>query len=320
MDQPFSRIDRVTVFGGATIDRIAETAAPPVMGASNPGRARRLPGGVGFNVAAILARLGVAARLVTRVGADPDGEAIIAACAAAGVDTSGIGVSADKPTAGYHAAFDNRGELIIGIADMDVCAELTPAAVGPATASGGDDFWVVDANLPAETLAVLVEQAVAAGTPVAALAVSPAKAVRLAPLLDRLTFLFANRREAAALAGQDPNRASSATALAAELSRTRMTRIVVTAGGEPVIAARAGETRSFLPLKTDIAAVNGAGDSFAAGTIAAMAERRSLNDAIRSGLAAAALTIEHGSVAAAPFKPGALSARIAAGPSNKGLP
>ncbi len=314
MDQPFSRIDRVTVFGGATIDRIAETAAPPVMGASNPGHSRRLPGGVGYNVAAIIARLGIAARLVTRIGADPDGEAIIAACAAAGVDTAGIGVSADKPTAGYHAAFDDRGELIIGIADMDVCAELTPAAVGPAAATGGADFWVVDANLPEETLAFLVEQAVAAGTAVAALAVSPAKAVRLAPLLDRLTFLFANRREAAALVGQDPNRAAGATALAAELSRTRTTRIVVTAGGEPVIAARAGETRAFIPLKTDITAVNGAGDSFAAGTIAAMTEGRSLNESIRSGLAAAALTIEHGSVAAAPFKPGALSARIAAGP------
>ncbi len=320
MDQPSRRIDRVTVFGGATIDRIAETAAPPVMGASNPGHVRRLPGGVGFNVATIVARLGIAARLVTRVGADPDGEAIIAACAAAGVDTSGVGISADKPTAGYHAAFDDRGELIIGIADMDVCAELTPAAIGPAVASGGDDFWVVDANLPEETLTVLVEQAAAAGTPVAALAVSPVKAVRLAPILDRLTFLFANRREAAALTGQDPNRAGSATALAAELSRTRMTRIVVTAGGEPVIAARAGETRAFIPLKAAVRAVNGAGDSFAAGTIAAMTEGRSLNDAIRSGLAAAALTIEHGSVAAAPFKPGALSARIAAGPSNKWLP
>ena len=317
MDQPFRRIDRVTVFGGATIDRITQTDAPPVMGASNPGHARRLPGGVGFNVATIIARLGIAARLVTRIGADPDGEAIIAACSAAGVDTACIGVSAEKPTAGYHAAFDHAGELIIGIADMEICTELTPAAVAAAAATGDDDFWVVDANLPEDTLAFLVEQAAETRTPVAALSVSPAKAVRLAPLLDRLTFLFANRREAAVLTGQSPDLAGSATALAAELSRTRMTRIVVTAGGEPVIAARSGETRAFMPLKTEVTAVNGAGDSFAAGTIAAMSEGRSLTDAIRSGLAAAALTIEHGSVAAAPFRPGALSARIAAGPSTK---
>ncbi len=318
MDQPLRRFDGVTVFGGATIDRIAQSFGPPVMGASNPGHARRQSGGVGFNVACVLARLGITARLVTRVGADPDGEAILAACTAAGVDAAYVGTSAEQPTAGYHAAFGNDGELIVGIADMEICGELTPAAVGPvAAAPQASDFWVVDANLPEETLAFLVAQAAATGTPVAALSVSPVKAMRLASLLDQLTVLFTNRREAAALLGMDPNLAGSTTALAAELARTRPTRIVVTAGSEPMIAARGGETRSYLPLKTSVTAVNGAGDAFAAGTLAAMAEGRSLNDAIRFGLAAAALTIEHGSVAAAPFAPGVLTTRIASGPGSR---
>ncbi len=318
MDQPLPHFDRVTVFGGATVDRIAQSFGNPVMGASNPGRGRRQSGGVGFNVACVLARLGITVRFVSRIGADSDGDSIMEACVAAGVDASEVSASEEKPTAGYIAAFDDKGELIIGIADMDVCAELTPAVVGPtAAASGADDFWVVDANLPEETLAFLVGQATATGIPVAALSVSPVKAMRLASLLDALALLFTNRREAAALLGKDPNLAGSTTALAADLSHTRQTRIVVTAGGEPMIAARGGETRSYLPLKTSIAAVNGAGDSFAAGTIAAMAEGRSLNAAIRFGLAAAALTIEHGSVAAAPFRPGVLSERIAAGPGNR---
>ncbi len=51
-----------------------------------------------------------------------------------------------------------------------------------------------------------------------------------------------------------------------------------------------------------------------------MTEGRPLTDAIRFGLAAAALTIEHGGVAAAPFRPGALTARIAAGPASKATP
>lgn len=310
MDQPLRNFQRVTVFGGATIDRIAESAGPPVMGASNPGHARRQPGGVGFNLATILARLGVATRLVTRIGADPDGEAVLAACTTAGVDTGWIGVSAQIPTAAYHAVFDDAGELVIGIADMDICAELTPAAVGPAAGSGADDFWVVDANLPEETLDFLVEQAAVTRTPVAAIAVSPVKVMRLAPLLDRLTILFANRREAAALLHLAPNLTAGTASLAAELSLSRSTRIVVTAGGEPVIVARSGEIRAFLPLKTDIRAVNGTGDSFAAGTIAAMSDGRSLTDAVRFGLAAAALTIEHGGVAAAPFRPGALAERV----------
>ncbi len=318
MDEPLRHFDRVTVFGGATIDRIAQSFGQPVMGASNPGHARRQSGGVGFNVAVVLARLGITVRFVSRIGADPDGDLITAACVSAGVDTSEVSTSTDRPTAGYHAAFDNKGELIIGIADMEICSELTPAVVGPAAAEpSADDFWVVDANLPEETLAFLVEQAAATGTPVAALSVSPVKAMRLASLLDQLAVLFTNRREAAALLGMNPNLAGSTVALAEELSRSRRTRVVVTAGGEPMIAASGGETRSYLPLKTSVSAVNGAGNSFAAGTIAAMNEGRSLNDAIRFGLAAAALTIEHGSVAAAPFAPGVLTTRIATGPGNR---
>ena len=77
MTQFSSRYDRVTVFGGATMDRIARSDRPPVMGASNPGHVARRPGGVALNVASILARLGISVRLVTRVGADDDGEAII---------------------------------------------------------------------------------------------------------------------------------------------------------------------------------------------------------------------------------------------------
>ena len=47
----FAQFERVTVFGGIMVDRIGRSAAPPVMGASNPGVVRVLPGGVGLNVA-----------------------------------------------------------------------------------------------------------------------------------------------------------------------------------------------------------------------------------------------------------------------------
>ena len=61
------------------------------------------------------------------------------------------------------------------------------------------DAILCDANLPAAALERLV--ALAAGKPVFAIAISPAKAVRLAGVLPALACLFMNRREAAALAG-----------------------------------------------------------------------------------------------------------------------
>jgi pseudouridine kinase len=316
MNTETDRFDTVTVFGGATLDRVARTHFPPVMGASNPGTVRRSPGGVAFNVASILARLGLATRLVSRVGGDADGEAVIAAARGAGIDPTALGVSSSAPTAGYHATFDDTGNLVIGVADMKVCDEITPAMLAALAIARRDrDFWAIDANLPAATVEYLTGEAGAAGRPVAGFAVSPVKAMRLRPVLDRLTYLFANRREAAALLGHDPEDRVGVTDLAAELAGPRATTVVITNGAEPLAAATRGEVRSFAPLRTTVIGVNGAGDSLAAGTIFGLVEGLPLNDAVRFGLAAAALTLENGGVAAAPFSPDALAERIGAGPS-----
>jgi sugar/nucleoside kinase (ribokinase family) len=302
----------VTVFGGATIDRIARSRGRPVMGASNPGTTRRVPGGVGFNVATILARLGLKVRLVAAVGTDPDGQAVLRAAAGAGIEVDRMIVSEAAATASYTATLDDTGNLIIGIADMAVCEAITPAAVAPATDAGHRDFWVVDANLPAATLAFLASEAADARVPLAALTVSPVKAMRLQPLLDKITYLFTNRREASALLDRDPEQQETpVTALASELTGTRAMQAVVTNGNDPLAAASRGEVRSFASLKANVKAVNGAGDSFAAGAIYGLSAGHALNDAIRFGRAAAVLTLEAGSIADAVFSRDSLAERLA---------
>ena len=237
-----------TVFGGATMDHAAATFAAPVIGASNPGMARTSPGGVGFNVARDLARLGRPVRMVTRAGADADGDAIVAAAKADGVDATWIGRSPTARTATYRAAFDDEGGLIIGIADMAIMDELTPAAVTDAAAEAAKgDAFVIDANLPAATLAFLVDEATTSGRAVAAIAVSPAKAVKLTPLLDRLTLLFATRREAAALLGRSDDTTVPTKELAAMLAARGVAHVIVTDSGDPLAAAAGGEVHAFPP-------------------------------------------------------------------------
>lgn len=316
MDQIVHPFDSVTVFGSATLDRVARSAAPPVMGASNPGSVRRIPGGVGFNVASVLARLAIPTRLVTRLGDDLDGAAVRAAAESAGVDTSGVSASTTAPTAGYHAALDDSGGLIVGIADMGICDEITPAIIGAAAgASGERDFWIVDANLPTATLAFLAGEASAARRPIAALTVSPAKAHRLAPVLDRVSYLISNRREAAVLVGREAEDstvtvAELAAALAVQRDGYRDGYVVVTNAAEPLAVASGREVRSYAPLRVAVAGVNGAGDAFAAGTVSGLWHGIGLHDAIRFGLAAAALTLESGSVLEAPFSPDTLALRM----------
>lgn len=307
--------DRVTVFGGITVDRIARTDAAAALGVSNLGTVRSGPGGVGFNVATTLARLGVETRLVAIVGADSDGESVVAKAKAAGVDVRQIAISQGRPTATYQAAFDDHGDLVIGVADMGIYEALDPAAVAPAaTGPEAGDFWVIDANLAPETIAFLVGEANAARRPVAGLTVSPAKALRFAPLFDRLTLIFANRREAAAILGRTWDDKGPAPAdLAAELGRGGGANAVVTDSSGPLSVASGGEMRAIAPLRATVRSVNGAGDALAAGTIYGLAQGRSLFEALRFGLASAALAVESEETVRSDLTPGLLAGRIGTG-------
>jgi pseudouridine kinase len=307
--------DRVTVFGGITVDRIARTDAAPALGVSNPGRVRSSPGGVGFNMATSLARLGLKTRLVAIVGADADGESVLAAAKAAGVDVDRIVISRGKPTATYQAAIADNGELVIGVADMEVYDELDAAAVASAAAGPeAGDFWVLDANLKPEALAFLIGEANAARRPLAGLTVSPAKATRFATLFDRLTYLFANRREAAALLGRPwDDRGPAPVELADEIRRRGCANVVVTNAREPLAAVSGSDMRAFAPLKATVRTVNGAGDALSAGTVYGLAQGRGLFEALRFGLALSALTIESDETVRSDLTPNRLAERIGGG-------
>jgi pseudouridine kinase len=307
--------DAITIFGGAAIDRIAAAVGATVLGSSNPGTARAYPGGVGLNVARSLARLGHRVSLVSRIGRDADADMIMAAAHAAGVDTTNLSLSDSAPTASYQAAFDHEGSLIVGIADMTIFDEITPAAVAGAMTKPAllRSLWLVDANLPSDTLDFILGRAKAAEVPVVALTVSPAKALRLAPLLDKLTLPIANRREAAAMLGCDSDgRIPPAAELANRLSQSKTPNVVVSDGGEPLIVGMRGEVRAFAPLKASVKTVNGAGDGLAAGTIHGLALGQSLVEAVASGLAAAAIALESEATVSRELSPALVAARVEA--------
>lgn len=308
-----SRPSSLTIFGAANVDHIGATDAAPISGASNPGTARTTIGGVGLNVATILARLGHRVRLVTRVGQDPGGAIAMDTAETAGVDVSHVSVSDMAPTAAYLAALDHRGNLIVGIAGMGIYDEVTPAVVTTAAdAAPPGDLWVIDANLPADTLAFLARRAAERDHGIVALAVSPAKAVKLTPILPHLSLVFANRKEAMALLGRSQaENAEGAEALATALAGLGPDA-VVTDAGDPLAVAVDQTVRSFAPMPTTIRSVNGAGDSLAAGALHGIADGADVFDAIRPGLAAAALTMEHEATVPPTLDAEALTRRLAA--------
>jgi len=140
--------------------------------------------------------------------------------------------------------------------------------------------------------------------------VSPAKAVKLTPLLDRLTLLFATRREAAALLGETDDPSVHTKDLAVRLAGRGAASVIVTDSGDPLAAATKDEAHLFAPFPAHVRSVNGAGDALAAGMLHGLAAGRSFFDAVLSGLAAAAITVEEDGTVAAGLNAAAVEARI----------
>ncbi|MFP4045264.1 MAG: PfkB family carbohydrate kinase, partial [Rhodosalinus sp.] len=106
----------ILCIGSVLWDVIGRTPAAMPPGADVPGRIAQTPGGVALNIAMTLARLGLRPALLSAVGRDPEGEALVAACAAMGLDVAHLYRSRDLPTDRY-MAIEGAGGLVAAIAD-----------------------------------------------------------------------------------------------------------------------------------------------------------------------------------------------------------
>jgi sugar/nucleoside kinase (ribokinase family) len=277
--------------GGAHIDRRGHISGPYIAGASNPGTMREETGGGAFNALCNAVRRGCAGALLSARGGDMAGESVARAIRKAGIaDLSATFL--DRATPSYTALIEKNGDVVAGLADMDLydlsfARLIRRRAVRDAIAEA--EAVLCDANLPEAALEKLAQTN--GGKPLFAIAVSPAKAIRLRPVLPRIACLFMNRREAAAVtrgtADDDP------ADMARTLAASGLASGTISAGGESVFCFDAGGVFKIQPPSPRrVADSTGAGDALAGATIAALMRGKELREAVREGLAAALLTIE----------------------------
>jgi pseudouridine kinase len=279
----------VVCIGGANMDVKCRIAGRTVMGSSNPGATLLGAGGVARNIAHNLAQLGIGAALVSAVGRDAFGEQLLAATAAADVDTGGVIRVADA-TGSYHAVLDARGELVLGVAAMGILDRLTPRLLARQQAQlAGADLLVADSNLRIDTLAWLLDFAAARGVKLAIETVSVPKGGRLKRLLAGgwpLHALFCNRAEAAALTGR-----TDLAAAARRLHERGVQHVGIGLGGRGMFVSDGAQRRIVPALPARVVDVTGAGDAAVAGTLYGLLRGQDLATAARCGQAAAALTL-----------------------------
>ena len=274
------------------MDRTYRLGGPLVPGTSNPVAGRRGFGGVARNVAENLARLGSSASLITLIGDDDDGRALVEDLTAVGVGTGGVVRVPGRETATYAAVLTPEGDLALGLADMAILDGLAPDLL---TANAGrlatTDWVFADCNVTAGLMAALADPKRRHGYRLAVDPVSVAKSAHLPPDLHGIDLLVLNRDEAAAilerrgLMGLDPQES------AATLLRAGAAGVVLTLGPDGAIAANPeGVVRVAATPATPVD-VTGAGDSLMATVLHALMGEERLAAAVSWGCRAAALTV-----------------------------
>ncbi len=277
------------VVGGVNIDIGGFAAAPLAARESNPGAVRMSLGGVGRNIAHNLSLLGLRPTLVTALGGDLFAQRVEASCAALGIDLSlSLRVPGARSST-YLFLAGPEGDMALAVSDMEIYANLTPAALSERMdALNRAPALVLDANLPAESIEYLCAHAAA---PVFADPVSAAKAERLRPVLSRLHTLKPNRREAELLSGVRITDERSLRRAADALLDTGLRHVYISLGPEGVLAADRNSRVRLSAARGPAVSTTGCGDAFMAALVWAHLRDLTLEESARAGRAAAGLTM-----------------------------
>jgi len=284
-----ARPPRIVVVGSVNADLVVRVPSLPRPGETvSGGRFASVGGGKGANQAVAAARAGGVITFVARVGSDAAGDAAIAGFRAAGIDTTHVTRDPGAASGVAVILVDERGENMIAVA-AGANDRLVPADVDRARgAIAAADVLLVQLEIPLETVRHAVGLARSAGVRVI---LNPAPARPLAPqLLAAVSVITPNETEAAALTGRPVADEESAMAAAVDLAR-QGPAAVVTLGGRGAVVAD-GRTATVVPAfpVTPVDTV-AAGDIFNACLAVALAEGRTLAEAVRFASAGAAISV-----------------------------
>ena len=282
----------ILCIGSVLWDVIGRAPGPMRQGADVPGRITRLPGGVAMNIAMALARFGLRPSLLSAVGRDAEGDALIAACAALGLGTDHVYRSEDLPTDRYMAIEGTNG-LIAAIADAHSLEAAGARILRPLTQGDLGDaarpyrgLVALDGNLTRALLDEIATHPAFAAADLRVAPASPGKAERLTPFLTHgRAVLYVNLEEASILCQQAFDGAAAA---AAGLVARGAVRALVTDGGRPAADATAAGVIALPCRPVLVTRVTGAGDTFMAAHMAAEVAGLSREAALARALEAAA--------------------------------
>ena len=286
----------VLCIGAAGLDIVGRLRGELVANTSSPAHIRTTFGGVARNVAENLARLGQEAILLSVVGDDQAGDQLLQNASQAGVTVDYVMRCSDKSTGSYLAIINAAGELQYALDDMRVMTELTPVYLHKyIDLIRQSSVIFIDTNLPKETIRTIFSLSRQTNKPVCADPTSRSLAMRLKPYLSRLSIITPNIDEAGILCDRmiSINDQNEVLFAAKCLVSDGVDLVIITLGQYGLCYATSETSGSIPAIRTKIVDPTGAGDALTAAVLFALLNDIPLDDAVRLGVSAASLTLQH---------------------------
>lgn len=277
----------ILCLGAAHWDVIGCSAQPVATGDDLPGVIRTRAGGVALNIAHALAGQGLRPALLSAIGQDPEGAALVAWLDSQGIDTRFLHRPATLPTDRY-MAIEGPDGLVAAIADSSALEHESPriiAALRAPTLQAWRGPVVLDSGFAPDTLAALAQSCIPQAAPLRLTSAAPAKAPRLRPFLQAQATFTLNRHEAESLLDRPlPDSVTAARALL----NAGAARAIITDGPRAATDTDAARTVTLPPPPVAAQRVTGAGDTFLAAHLAAELRGLDRHAALSHALDAAA--------------------------------
>lgn len=281
---------KIVVIGSSNTDMVISCERLPRPGETLlGGKFMMNPGGKGANQAVAVARLGGDAVFIGKVGNDVFGSRTRSQLADEGIDISHLDTAEGAASGVALINVDARGENSITVAP-GANALLSPTDIDAAAGVIAEaEILLMQLEVPTETVTHAARLANKHGVTVV-LNPAPAPAVALPEeLLRNVDILIPNRTELETISGIDCSK--SVDAAADSLSDIGVGASVVTLGSKGALICRDGQKLLVPSFKVNPVDTTAAGDTFCGALCVALAEGRTLHEAVTFGNLAASVTV-----------------------------
>lgn len=273
--------DLIICVGAANMDIKLSTIEPIILETSNPAHSSSSMGGVIRNVSENLGRLQLNVSLLTLLGDDASGVSLDSQMKQ-WVDMSKTQKVFSHNTGTYTAVLDSNGQLVAGLADMEICELMNHQWI-----STYENYLktaqtiIVDTNVQADCIDYLIELTNIFNINLVIVGVSSVKMKRLPQHPMNVYAGIFNLDESQAYF----NSKEDSQSLAKNWIKQGYQNVIITQSSKPLVYANKNEVSSIpIYLTNDVVDVTGAGDSFISGLVYGLHQKKDFIEAIDYGL------------------------------------